>query len=180
MQNQATANNNNGNNNNRRRINNNNNNGGQQQNRHNNNNNKNNRPRRFTSSNQGRSNDDNANVSRTRRNATMSLEKYNTLARSALSAGDRVLAENYFQHADHYHRVLLSLPPEENRQQNNRENRPQNQADQQNPSEENLQNEAAKEENSFAGEENAMPDLNMLPAFITQPLHIELPQESVE
>jgi len=34
------------------------------------------------------------------------LDKYKSLARDAMQSGDRVLAENYFQHADHYQRVL--------------------------------------------------------------------------
>jgi len=38
-------------------------------------------------------------------------EKYLTMARDALSDGDRVLAENYFQHADHYLRVINSGEP---------------------------------------------------------------------
>ena len=33
------------------------------------------------------------------------VEKYNILAKEALSAGDRILAENYFQHADHFFRI---------------------------------------------------------------------------
>lgn len=33
-------------------------------------------------------------------------EKYLALARDAYSAGDRIAAESYFQHADHYHRIL--------------------------------------------------------------------------
>lgn len=43
---------------------------------------------------------------RPRGNAQQLMEKYLALARDATSAGDRVLAENYFQHADHYYRVL--------------------------------------------------------------------------
>src|SRR3954468_1420807 len=43
---------------------------------------------------------------RMRGNAQQLMEKYLSLARDATSAGDRVLAENYFQHADHYYRVL--------------------------------------------------------------------------
>lgn len=35
-------------------------------------------------------------------------EKYQTLARDAQSAGDRVAAENYFQHAEHYYRLLMA------------------------------------------------------------------------
>ncbi len=35
-------------------------------------------------------------------------EKYITLARDALSSGDRVLAENYLQHAEHYNRIIMT------------------------------------------------------------------------
>ena len=34
------------------------------------------------------------------------IEKYNNLAREALSSGDKILSENYFQHADHFTRIL--------------------------------------------------------------------------
>ena len=34
------------------------------------------------------------------------LEKYNLLAKEALSSGDKILSENYFQHADHFTRIL--------------------------------------------------------------------------
>ena len=34
------------------------------------------------------------------------VEKYNTLAKEALSAGDRSLSENYLQHADHFTRIM--------------------------------------------------------------------------
>jgi|TARA_B110000438_G_C15720935_1_gene609786 hypothetical protein len=33
-------------------------------------------------------------------------EKYNGLAKDALTSGDRVLSESYFQHADHYMRIV--------------------------------------------------------------------------
>ena len=39
-------------------------------------------------------------------NASKLIEKYNDLAREALSGGDKILSENYFQHADHFTRVL--------------------------------------------------------------------------
>ena len=39
-------------------------------------------------------------------NAPKLIEKYNDLAREALSKGDKILSENYFQHADHFARVL--------------------------------------------------------------------------
>ena len=35
------------------------------------------------------------------------VEKYNNLAREALSSGDKILSENYFQHADHFTRILV-------------------------------------------------------------------------
>ena len=34
------------------------------------------------------------------------VEKYNTLAKEALSSGDRILSENYLQHADHFMRII--------------------------------------------------------------------------
>ena len=34
------------------------------------------------------------------------VEKYMSLAKEALSSGDRTLSENYFQHADHFMRIL--------------------------------------------------------------------------
>ena len=34
------------------------------------------------------------------------LEKYNTLAKEAISAGDKTLGENYLQHADHFMRII--------------------------------------------------------------------------
>ena len=44
--------------------------------------------------------------SRNNHNAPKLIEKYNNLAREALSGGDKILSENYFQHADHFTRVL--------------------------------------------------------------------------
>ena len=44
--------------------------------------------------------------SRNNENASKLNEKYNDLAREALSQDDKILAENYFQHADHFVRVL--------------------------------------------------------------------------
>ena len=39
-------------------------------------------------------------------NASRLIEKYNDLAREALSKGDKILSENYFQHAEHFTRVV--------------------------------------------------------------------------
>ena len=43
---------------------------------------------------------------RNNHNASKLMEKYNNLAREALSNGDKILSENYFQHADHFMRIL--------------------------------------------------------------------------
>ena len=45
---------------------------------------------------------------RIRGNAYQVHEKYLQLARDAQSAGDRVAAENYFQHAEHYYRIIAA------------------------------------------------------------------------
>lgn len=39
-------------------------------------------------------------------NAKRSYERYMMLARSALSTGDVVEIENFYQHAEHYHRQM--------------------------------------------------------------------------
>ena len=44
---------------------------------------------------------------RNNHNASKLIEKYNNLAREALSNGDKILSENYFQYADHFLRVSL-------------------------------------------------------------------------
>ena len=43
---------------------------------------------------------------RNNHNAPKLIEKYNDLAREALSNGDKILSENYLQHADHFKRIL--------------------------------------------------------------------------
>ncbi|AFS47884.1 hypothetical protein HIMB5_00011400 [alpha proteobacterium HIMB5] len=43
---------------------------------------------------------------RNNHNAAKLIEKYSNLAREALSTGDKILSENYFQHADHFQRIL--------------------------------------------------------------------------
>ena len=55
---------------------------------------------------------------RTTHNPEKLLEKYNSLAKEALSAGDKTLSENYLQHADHFMRVI------EDRNKNRIHNKP--------------------------------------------------------
>lgn len=51
------------------------------------------------------------------------LEKYQSLARDAYSSGDRVLAEGYLQHAEHYYRVMNADAENKDRESNqNRDN----------------------------------------------------------
>jgi hypothetical protein len=78
----------------------------------------NNRRPPFRSNNEGSkfSNNDNfrRNIpGRNNHNASKLIEKYNEMAREALAQEDRVLSENYFQHADHFTRI-------QNEQENNR------------------------------------------------------------
>ncbi|CAO3407943.1 DUF4167 domain-containing protein [Azospirillum largimobile] len=53
---------------------------------------------------------------RIRGNAWQVQEKYQALARDAMSSGDRVQAENYLQHAEHYLRIINQIQESENRQ----------------------------------------------------------------
>lgn len=53
---------------------------------------------------------------RIRGNAYQINEKYLTLAKDASSAGDRILAESYLQHAEHYQRMINEMTEEYNRQ----------------------------------------------------------------
>ena len=43
---------------------------------------------------------------RNNHNASKLITKYNDLAREALANGDKILSENYFQHADHFIRII--------------------------------------------------------------------------
>ena len=47
------------------------------------------------------------NPGRNNQNAAKLIEKYNELAREALSNGDKILSENYLQHADHFSRIII-------------------------------------------------------------------------
>ena len=48
------------------------------------------------------------NPGRNNQNASKLIDKYNDLAREALSNGDKILSENYLQHAEHFARILQS------------------------------------------------------------------------
>ena len=86
----------------------------------NNNNNNNNRRGNFRRTRNFKTNNDNSKYGsnfsnndnfkrkspgRNNHNAPKLIEKYNDLAREALSNGDKILSENYLQHADHFQRI---------------------------------------------------------------------------
>ena len=54
-------------------------------------------------------------------NASRLVEKYANLAREALTNGDKILSENYFQHADHFIKIQLKKENDKNNAQNNSE-----------------------------------------------------------
>jgi len=49
------------------------------------------------------------NVNRNPHNLERIIEKYKSLAKEALSAGDKILHENYMQHSDHFSRILSEV-----------------------------------------------------------------------
>ena len=68
----------------------------------------------------GRSNMHDSQSGRNRGNAQQLLDKYLSLARDSLSQGDRVAAENFFQHADHFQRIITEKNEKlENRRRSN-------------------------------------------------------------
>ena len=59
---------------------------------------------------------------RIRGTAQQLFEKYLQLGRDATSGGDRVMAESYFQHAEHYFRILNAMAQAQQQQQQNQQN----------------------------------------------------------
>ena len=59
------------------------------------------------------------NPGRNNQNAAKLVDKYNNLAREALSSGDKILSENYLQHADHFYRILSLQELNKNNGENN-------------------------------------------------------------
>ena len=56
---------------------------------------------------------------RNNQNAAKLIDKYNNLAREALSSGDKILSENYLQHADHFSRILTLQELNKNQSESN-------------------------------------------------------------
>ncbi len=61
------------------------------------------------------------NTGRNNHNASKLIEKYSNLAREALSNGDKILSENYYQYAEHFIRVLAEKEVLYNKNQKSKE-----------------------------------------------------------
>ena len=59
------------------------------------------------------------NPGRNNQNAAKLVEKYNNLAREAMSSGDKILSENYLQHADHFYRIISAQELNKTSNENN-------------------------------------------------------------
>ena len=78
----------------------------------------------------GRSNIHDSQQGRNRGNAQQLLDKYLSLARDSLSQGDRIAAENFFQHADHFQRIITEKNEKlEMRRRSNQHSNGENKAD---------------------------------------------------
>ncbi len=103
---------------------------------------------------------------RPRKNYTALREKYMAQARDALAGGDRVMAEYFYQHADHCYRMMM--------EEGFRPNRPQPQAQAEGE---------AQPEGDNAQDVAEMPEMqntNPLPAFITGGYGAENPKPAEE
>jgi len=102
----------------------------------------------------------NYNNNRPRKNYPQLREKYMNQAKDALSGGDRVMAEYYFQHADHCYRMMLEDGYRPQTQQQMDQQEAQAEANAQQASEQPQQQEQVSAEDS-------MPAANALPSFLT-------------
>ena len=87
----------------------------------NNNNRRRNNNHRRPGGNNGNNLESNGPFIKVRGSAKQIYEKYLTLARDAQSAGDNVLQESYFQHGEHYARLLIESGKFEKQENSNEE-----------------------------------------------------------
>lgn len=102
-----------------------------------------------------------------RGSASHVYEKYQQLARDASSAGDRVAAESYLQHAEHYFRLMRS---QQQHQQQNQQQHQQNQ--QHNPQAQNRPDDIGNRDYSAGGYANGRDEFDEAP----EPIHTAQPQ----
>ena len=102
---------------------------------------------------------------RNNHNAPKLIEKYNDLAREALSNGDKILSENYLQHADHFTRVLNEK--ESSRREKFAENKTENSLDVKGENIENSEKnpdkniiETSSDDNIIKKSENSQAEIN--------------------
>ena len=76
----------------------------------------------FSSDFSSNSNFKRSNLGRNNLNAPKLIDKYVNLAREALSNGDKILSENYFQLADHFIRIQLKKESDKNNSEQINEN----------------------------------------------------------
>lgn len=114
----------------------------------------------------------NNNNNRSRKNYPQMREKYLGQAKDALSSGDRVMAEYYFQHADHCYRMMVEegyRPQSHNPQDNN--NQPQESGSQHNGdhnADANADNNAGTDQHAQQNVgDDSMPNVGALPSFLT-------------
>ena len=88
------------------------------------------------------------NYGRNNHNASKLIEKYSNLAREALSNGDKILSENYFQHAEHFIRVLEEKENSLNKNQILKDSKPTIKKNDQEKADENQNNLESKNINS--------------------------------
>ncbi len=148
---------------------------------YNNNQQRNNKPRYQQGGHSGsgggehRSHNNHNNGGRPRKNYAAAREKYLAQARDALAAGDRVLAENYFQHADHCYRMMVEEGYQVRNNAHTNQPSAEHNGDQQGNQMEQQQGEAgeqhdqqAQSHNDDSSDQENLPDtIHQLPAFLT-------------
>jgi hypothetical protein len=99
------------------------------------------------------------NANRPRKNYPQLREKYINQAKDALSGGDRVMAEYYFQHADHCYRMMME---EGYRPQTQQQQQEQGQQDAQDGT-----NSNGDQQQAQSPADDGMPEAGALPTFLT-------------
>ncbi len=115
---------------------------------------------------------------RPRKNYAAAREKYLSQARDALAQGDRVLAENYFQHADHCYRMMV----EEGYNTRNNNNQQHNQnGDQQNDQggDQSSDNAGNQHNDAPPRDDHQHASVTQLPAFLTGSIEDDRKSEHV-
>lgn len=105
---------------------------------------------------------------RLRGTAQQLFEKYLQLGRDATGAGDRVMAESYFQHAEHYFRILNAISQAQQQQQQQQQRQQQQQHHMQNPRHQNGSDAAGPDGTGEQPEVNGHPNGHAVVASDTE------------